>query len=93
MSPQSFLASEEAISPLKRKAHFRRLNKSMTKRFRLDPSVQEEDSTIAIYHARTQALMPNDRGKLHVHIPSEAEVERIQGTIQVINEYIALHSP
>lgn len=83
MSPKSFLASEEAMSPLKRKARFKRLNKDMTKKFRLDPSIEDGDFTIAVYYARTQALLPNDREKLHVHIPFEAEIERIQGILRV----------
>ncbi|KAL8856716.1 MAG: hypothetical protein Q9178_006673 [Gyalolechia marmorata] len=45
---------------------------------RLDPAPVIRDSTITIYHERTQALMPEDRGKLHVHIPFEGELEQIR---------------
>ena len=70
-SPNDFLTSAEAMSPLKRKAHFRRLSSESLKRFRLDPASMVEDSTITIYHERTQALMPEDRDRIHVHIPFE----------------------
>lgn len=80
------------MSQLKRKAHFKRLNKDMTKRFRLDPSIEDGNITIADYHTRTQALLPNDRAKLHVHIPFEAEIERIQGILRVTDEFFDPHS-
>lgn len=77
-SPNDFLTSAEAMSPLKRKAHFRRLSSEALKKFRLDPEPVIEDSTITIYHERTQALMPEDRDKIHVHIPLEEELKQIQ---------------
>ncbi len=92
MSPASFLTSEETISPLKRKAHFRRLSTGMAKRLRLDSSAVKEDLTITMYHERTQALMPDDREQIHVLIPFEDEIERIQNRLQVFHRYIAVSS-
>ncbi|KAL8653489.1 MAG: hypothetical protein Q9210_002066 [Variospora velana] len=77
-SPNDFLTSAEAMSPLKRKCHFRRLSSESLKKLRLDPAPVIGDSTITIYHERTQALMPEDRGKLHVDIPFEWELEQVQ---------------
>ena len=90
MSPASFLISEEAILPLKRKAHFKRLSTGMAKRLRLDPSAVQEDLTITMYYERTQALIPDDRKQIHVHIPFEDEIERIQDKLQVFYKYIIL---
>ena len=86
MSPASFLNSEEAISPLKRKAHLKRLSTGMAKRLRLDPSAVQEDLTITMYYERTQALIPDDRKQLHVHIPFAEEIERIQNKLQVFHK-------
>lgn len=66
------------MSPLERKCHFRRLSSKTLKKLRLDPGPITDDSTITIYHERTQALMPEDREKIHVHIPFEGELEQIQ---------------
>ena len=46
-----------------------RLSSESLKKFRLDPAPVIEDSTITIYHERTQALMPEDQDKIHAHIP------------------------
>lgn len=87
MSPASFLTSEEAISPLKRKAGFRRLSTGIAKRLQLDPSAIKEDLTMTMYCERTQALMPEDREQIHVHIPFGEEIERIQHRMQVFYTY------
>ena len=92
MSPASFLISEEAISPLKRKAHLKRLSTGMAKRLRLDPSAVQEDLTITMYYERTQALIPDDRKQIHVHIPFADEIERIQDKLQVFHKYIVVSS-
>ena len=92
MSPTSFLISEEARSPLKRKAHLRRLSTGMAKKLRLDPSAIEEDLTITMYHERTQALIPDDRKQIHVHIPFADEIERIQNKLQVFHKSIVISS-
>ena len=78
MSPALFLASEEAISSVKRKAHFRRFSTEMAKRLRLDPSTVKEDLTITMYHERTQTLLPVDREQFHVLIPFEDKIEQIK---------------
>ena len=78
MSPKEYLTSAEAMSRLKRKALFRRLSSESLKKLRLDPAPAIEDSTITIYHERTQALMPEDRDKVHIHIPFEEELEQIR---------------
>jgi len=67
---------------LKRKAHLKRLSTGMAKRLRLDPSAVQEDLTITMYYERTQALIPDDRKQLHVHIPFADEIERIQNKLQ-----------
>ncbi|KAI4166709.1 MAG: hypothetical protein LQ343_007815 [Gyalolechia ehrenbergii] len=77
-SPNDFLTSAEAMSPLKRTCPFRRLSSESLKKLRLEPAPVIGDSPITIYHERTQALMPEDRGKLHVHIPFEGELEQIR---------------
>ena len=77
-SPRTFLTSAEAMSPLKRKAYFRRLSTESMKKFRLDTAPESGDLTIALYHERTQAQMPEDREKLHVQIPFDIELSRIQ---------------
>lgn len=92
MSPTSFLTSEEAISPLKRKAHLRRLSTGMAKKLRLDPSAATEDLTMEMYHERTKALLPDDREQVHVLIPFEDEFERFRHRLQVFHRYIAVSS-
>ena len=74
MSPSTFLTSKEAMAPLKRKAHFNHLSSDSRKKLRLDPAPVSGDSTITIYHERTQALMSDDRDKLHIGLPFEAEL-------------------
>jgi len=91
MSPASFLTSEEAISPLKRKAQIRRLSTGTAKRLRLDPSAVKEDLTMTMYCERTQALMPDDREQIHVHIPFADEIERIHNRFQVFHKYIVVN--
>lgn len=86
-SPSDFLTSAEAMSPLKRKAHFSRLSSESLKKFRLDPAPVLGDSTITIYHERTQALMPEDRDKIHVQIPFESELEHVR-ELQVFHQDI-----
>ena len=90
-SPQSFTTSAEAMSPLKRKAHFRRLSSESMKKFRLDLTPEPTDSTMAVYLERTQALMPKDREKLHIQIPFDQDLLGIRD-LQVIfkNRYILL---
>ena len=78
LTPSEFLTSVEAMSPLKRKAHFSRLSSESLKKIRLDPAPEKEDSTITEYHERIQLLLPQDRDKLHIHIPFEKELGRIQ---------------
>jgi len=90
MSPASFLTSEETISPLKRKAHFRHLSTGMAKRLRLDPSAMKEDLTITMYHERTQALMPDDREQIHIHIPFADEIKLVQNNLQVLHKYFII---
>ena len=92
MSPRSYLASDEAISLAKRKSGFERLDSSMTKRFKFDPSIEKDDSTIDDYYERTQKMPPNDRLKLNIHIPFGAEIVRIQGKMKVSNEYITVYN-
>ncbi|KAL8965241.1 MAG: hypothetical protein Q9197_006608 [Variospora fuerteventurae] len=77
-SPNDFLTSAEAMSPLKRKCHFKRLSSESLKKLRLDPAPELGDSTITIYHERTEAMMPEDRAKLHVLVPFEGELKQIQ---------------
>lgn len=50
----------------------------MTKKFKLDPSVEQDDITISAYQERVQALLPKYRKSLHVAIPLEAEFDRIR---------------
>jgi hypothetical protein len=77
------------MSPLKRKALFRRLSSESMKKIRLDPTPEPADSTIAVYHERTQALMPKDRDKLHIQMPFDQDLLHIRD-LQVIyeNRYI-----
>lgn len=84
-SPNDFLTSAEAMSPLKRKAHIARLSSETLKKLRLDPAPVIDDLTIAIYHERTQALMPEDRDKIHIHVPFEGELEQIRD-LQVFHQ-------
>ena len=91
-SPASFLISEEAISPLKRKAHLKRLSTGMAKRLRLDPLAVQEDLTITMYYKRTQALIPDDRKQIHVQIPFADEIEPIQNKLQLFYKYIVVSS-
>lgn len=77
-SPNDFLTSAEAMSPLKRKCHFKRLSSESLKKLRLDPAPIKGDTTITMYHERTQDLMPEDRDKLHVLCPFEGELGQIR---------------
>lgn len=61
----------------------------MAKKLRLDPAATKEDLTITMYHERTQALMPDDREQIHVHIPFEDEIARVQNKVQVCHKYIS----
>ena len=66
------------MAPLKRKARFTHLNAGYRKKLRLDPAPVLGDSTITIYHERTQALMPDDRDKIHVCMPFEEELDEFK---------------
>jgi hypothetical protein len=92
MSPASYLVSEQAISPLKRKAHFRQISSGTAKKLRLDPIAHKDDLTITMYHERTKALMPEDRQQIHIHIPFQDEIERCQHKIQVCHKIVNFFS-
>ena len=64
----------------------------MAKRLRLDPSAVQEDLTITMYYERIQALIPDDRKQIYVHIPFGDEIERIQNELQVFHKYIVISS-
>lgn len=89
LTPSEFLTSAEAMSPLKRKAHFSRLNSESLKRFRLDPAPRTEDSTITEYHQLVRLSLPEERDKLHVSIPFEEELEGIRD-LKVIESILYL---
>ena len=80
------------MSPLKRKAHIRRLSTGMAKRLRLNPSAVQEDLTITMYYKRIQALIPDDRKQIYIHIPFGDEIERIHNELQVFYKYIVVSS-
>ena len=86
LTPTAFLLSEDAMSPVKRKAHFKRLSTEDLKKFKLDPMPEAEDVTIMLYHKRIQAQMPKDREKLQVQIPFDDVLSRI-GDLKVIKIY------
>ena len=71
MSPVDFMASSETISSLKRKTRFPSITTAHVKRFRLDPSLVPEDTSISCYHDRVSKLLLGDRLKLRVMIPFE----------------------
>ena len=73
LTPNEFLTSPEAMSPLKRKAHLSRPSNEPLKKIRLDPAPKSEDATIMEYHARVRLLLPEDRDKVRlfgVHVLS-----------------------
>lgn len=59
---------------------------------KLDPSIKDADSTTTLYQERVQASKAERQRKATRPLPFEAGVERIQDTIQLTNESIALHS-
>jgi hypothetical protein len=71
MSSVDFMASPETISSVKRKTSFPSITTGYVKRFRLDPSLVPEDTSISRYHDRVSKLLPGDRLKLQVMIPFE----------------------
>lgn len=52
-----------------------------------DPAPVIGDLTITIFHERTQALMPENRGNIHIHIPFEGDLEQIR-ELQVFHQDI-----
>jgi hypothetical protein len=69
---------------IKRKSNFRHISSDIRKRLRLDPSTIDEDIDIAMYHERTQSMLPVDREQLHVLIPFEEELERVKNRVKVL---------
>ena len=81
LAPNDSLTSKEAMSQLKRKAHFTRLSSESLKKFRPEPAPQTEDSMIMKDHERVQLLLPDDRDKLHVCIPFENEIQTLRNEV------------
>ena len=78
MTPSMYLSSKSTLATIKRKIPLD-LNESHSKRLKLDPSPQEEDTTILKYVSRTQQILPDDREKMAVELPAT----QVLGGIQV----------
>ena len=57
----------------------------MTKKLKIDSSIQERDTTMTVYQERVESLLPNDRQNLHISIPFETELERMQKRFDDLN--------
>ena len=57
----------------------------MTKKFKLDPSIEQDDITINAYQEKIQALPPKDDKSLYFAIPFEAELDRIRKELDHMN--------
>lgn len=88
MSPLSYLSSTMALSPIKRKTSLPSITAGQAKKLRLDPAATKDDSTIEIYHRRTQELLPGERDKICVRVPFDQALDKIHGRFKVCENFV-----